>query len=160
MSDHSGERTGGSRWRPVEAVRAVAIGIARRDDRLLAVEVLDNDGALKGWRPPGGGVNFMELAADTLKREIREELGCDVRIEGAPEVFENLYMHHEAKGHEIVFAYEISLLDGTIHSRDRFVIKENEGSAHFAEWVEIDRFLTGRDTLYPAGLAGRLLRAP
>jgi hypothetical protein len=60
MSDHSGERTGGSRWRPVEAVRVVAIGIARRDDRMLAVEVLDDDDALKGWRPPGGGVDFME----------------------------------------------------------------------------------------------------
>jgi ADP-ribose pyrophosphatase YjhB (NUDIX family) len=160
MSDHPGERTGGSRWRPVEAVRVVAIGIARRDNRLLAVEVLDDDGALKGWRPPGGGVNFMELAADALKREIREELGCDLRIEVAPEVFENLYMHHEAKGHEIVFAYEILLLDRKIHARDRFGIKENEGRAHFAEWVEIDRFLTGRDTLYPAGLADRLLRAP
>jgi len=49
---------------------------------------------------------------------------------------------------------------GRHHARDRFVLKENEGSAHFAEWVEIDRFLTGRDRLYPAGLAERLLRAP
>lgn len=38
--------------------------------------------------------------------------------------------------------------------------RKKEGSAHFAEWVEIDRFLTGRDTLYPAGLVERLLRAP
>jgi hypothetical protein len=51
-------------------------------------------------------------------------------------------------------------LGRTIHARDRFVIKESKGSAHFAEWIEIDRFLTGRDTLYPAGLAERLLRVP
>jgi hypothetical protein len=70
MSNHSGERTGGSRWRPVEAVRVVAI--------------------MRG-------------------------IGLSSRKTKA---------------------------------------------AHFAEWVEIDRFLTGRDRLYPAGLAERLLRAP
>jgi ADP-ribose pyrophosphatase YjhB (NUDIX family) len=156
MSYDSRRRTGYPRWRPVEAVRVIAIAIACRDNRLLAVEVLDDAGALKGWRPPGGGVNFMELAADAVKREIREELGCDIHIEAALEVFENLYMHHDAKGHEIVFAFEISLSDRTIYARDRLTIKEDEGSTHFAEWVEIDRFLTGRDTLYPAGLAERL----
>jgi ADP-ribose pyrophosphatase YjhB (NUDIX family) len=158
MPDHPIDPISVSGWRPGKAVRVVAIAIVRQDNRLLAVEVLDDDGALKGWRPPGGGVKFMEFVADALKREIREELGCDIRIEAALDVFENLYMHHDAKGHEIVFAYEVSLLDGTIYARDRFAIKEDNGGTHFAEWVEIDRFATGRDTLYPLALAKRLFQ--
>jgi ADP-ribose pyrophosphatase YjhB (NUDIX family) len=159
MSHESGERNSGLQWRPIEDIRVVAIAIARRDGHLLAVEVLDDDGTLKGWRPPGGGVKFMELAADALKREIREELGCEIRIEGSPEIYENLYHHHEANGHEIIFAYHISIPEKAIYARNRFTIKEDGGSTHFAEWVEVDRFLTGRDTLYPAGLAERLLKA-
>jgi ADP-ribose pyrophosphatase YjhB (NUDIX family) len=156
MPRGSRDRADVRRWRPIESIRAIAIAIARRDDRLLVVEVLDDDGVLKGWRPPGGGLNFMELAADALRREIREELGCEIRIEGAPAIYENLFIHRGAKGHEIIFAYEICLLDGTIHARDRFAIEEEGGGAHFAEWVDIERFATGRDTLYPPALAERL----
>ncbi|MBV9433776.1 MAG: NUDIX domain-containing protein [Hyphomicrobiales bacterium] len=57
-------------------MRLVAVGIARRDGRLLVVEVLDDDGNRKGWRPPGGGVKFLELTGNALRREMREELAC------------------------------------------------------------------------------------
>ena len=61
----------------------------------------------------------------------------------------------DAKGHEIVLPMRSHSwigrsCAGSVHHQG------SKGSTHFAEWVEIDRFLTGRDTLYPAGLAERL----
>ena len=53
-------------WRPKPAIRVIAIGLHWRDDRLLAVEVNDDHGAVKGVRPLGGGVEFGETWRDAL----------------------------------------------------------------------------------------------
>jgi 8-oxo-dGTP pyrophosphatase MutT (NUDIX family) len=143
-------------WRPVAAIRAVAIGLARRDRQLLVVEVLDEQGRRKGWRPPGGGMHFMETSAAALKREILEELGCGIEIAGDPAVCENLYQHAGAPGHEIVFVYAMSLLDASIYAQDRLHLREDDGTVHRLEWIEIERFRSGRETLFPDGLVARL----
>jgi ADP-ribose pyrophosphatase YjhB (NUDIX family) len=90
--------TPGVRWRPVPRVRPLALGLVRRDRRLLLVEVRDDAGCLKGWRPLGGGIEFGERAAEAVAREFREELAVEIAIEGTPEVYENLYEHEGARG--------------------------------------------------------------
>lgn len=47
-------------WRPHPHVRVVAIGLHWRDGRLLAAEVRDDAGRLKGVRPLGGEIEFGE----------------------------------------------------------------------------------------------------
>jgi hypothetical protein len=47
-------------WRPSQNIRVIAIGLNWRGDRLLAVEVLNDEAKLKGVRPLGGGVEFGE----------------------------------------------------------------------------------------------------
>ena len=49
-----------------------------RDGRLLAVEVLDDAGRVKGVRPLGGTVEFGEKAELAVVREFQEELGITV----------------------------------------------------------------------------------
>jgi ADP-ribose pyrophosphatase YjhB (NUDIX family) len=61
-------------WRPAPVIRPIAIGVIRRDDRLLVMAVRDDHDNLKGWRPLGGTIEFGERAADALKREFIEEL--------------------------------------------------------------------------------------
>lgn len=56
------------------------IGLAKRKGRLLVCEVLNDEGILKGWCPLGGGIEFGESAEAALRREIQEELECDVQI--------------------------------------------------------------------------------
>jgi 8-oxo-dGTP pyrophosphatase MutT (NUDIX family) len=140
------------KWRPADKVRAVSIGLAIRDEHLLVVEVLDDTGTLKGWRPPGGGVEFGEAACDALQREFREELGCDVSVEGTPWIFENIYKHEGATGREIVFAFPIRLLNRSFYERSRFKLVESEGTSHWAEWIDMSRFKSGEHTLFPGGL--------
>lgn len=140
-------------WRPSSSIRTKVIGIAKHHDRLLVCEVLDDDGALKGWCPLGGGVEFGETTEDALKREMQEELGCEVLISGTPSVYENIYEHHGVKGHEIVFAFPVSFRNPQIYARDRFQICEDRGSMHWVEWINIDRFRNGTTVLFPDALA-------
>ena len=125
------------KWRPAERVRAVSIGLAVRNSRLLVVEVLDDSGGLKGWRPPGGGIQLGEPAQKALAREIREELGCDILIDAPPFVFENIFEHEGAVGHEIVFAFPIQLLDSELYEHSRFRMSEDTGTLHWAEWIAL-----------------------
>ncbi|MBV8426344.1 MAG: hypothetical protein JOZ88_03800 [Hyphomicrobiales bacterium] len=80
---------------------------------------------------------------------MREELACKIRVDGGPHIFENMYTHHGASGHETIFAYEISILGNAVPAHEPFTMEEDDGSTHLVEWVELDRFLTGRETLYP-----------
>jgi ADP-ribose pyrophosphatase YjhB (NUDIX family) len=140
-------------WRPAARIRALAIGIARRGEQILVMRVLDDAGALKGVRPPGGTIEFKETAAAALAREFQEEFGCAIAIEGPAQVLENLYEHHGAPGHEIVFAFPIRLLDAGLHARDRFTIDEGNGMLLEAEWLELARIRSGEIALFPEGLA-------
>ena len=52
--------------------------LVRRGDELLLMVVRSDDGAIKGYRPLGGSIEFGERAADALKREFTEELGLAI----------------------------------------------------------------------------------
>ena len=143
-------------WRPKPLIRPIAIGIAERGDQILVVRVPDDHGALKGCRPPGGGIEFMETAAEALAREFREELGTAIEIIAGPLVLENRYHHHGAPGHEIAFVYRVGLAEAALYRHDRIMITEHNGQSLPAEWVALDRFRSGEIALFPASLIGRL----
>ena len=56
-------------WRPHSNIRGVAIGLHWRNDRLLAAEVRDDAGRIKGVRPLGGEIEFGESWQAALTRE-------------------------------------------------------------------------------------------
>ena len=101
-------------WRPAPIIRTKAIGLAWHDGRLLAAEVRDDAGRLKGVRPLGGVIEFGERWRAALMREFEEELHLAVEVLGDPIVLENLFVHEEELGHEIVFAAEVRLPAGSI----------------------------------------------
>jgi ADP-ribose pyrophosphatase YjhB (NUDIX family) len=138
-------------WRPHQIIRPIAVGIVRRDDRILVMAVRDDSGELKGWRPLGGTIEFGERAADGLRREFLEELGKPIREPLLLTVMENLYSHHGTRGHEIVFVFETAFADNQACSNDKFPFDDG-GVANEAEWVQINRFVNGSDQLFPAGL--------
>lgn len=57
-------------------VRIRVCGICWQNDRLLMVKHQMGNQVL--WAPPGGGLEFGESMAETLKREMREETGLNV----------------------------------------------------------------------------------
>jgi len=139
------------KWRPPPRIRVVAVGIPLRGDQILVFKVWADDGTLKGVRPLGGAVEFTETALVALRREFREELGCDIEIEGSATVLENLFTHEGAPGHEIVFCYPITLLDKTLYERDRWRIDEGKVTNEL-EWIDLARLAAGEIALFPVGL--------
>jgi 8-oxo-dGTP pyrophosphatase MutT (NUDIX family) len=146
-----------SNWRPPHHVRVKAIGLHWRDRRLLATEVRDAAGRLKGVCPLGGGVAFGERWADALVREFREELGVEIEIAGPPVVLENLYVHNGAPGHEIVFVAEVAFPPDAFPGQDHIRFAEADGTPCIARWydpADLDR--DGGLKLFPDGLKALL----
>ncbi|BBC72330.1 DNA mismatch repair protein MutT [Altererythrobacter sp. B11] len=144
-------------WRPDSAIRVKAIGLHWRDGRLLAAEVLDDNGRLKGVRPLGGSVEFGETLKDAVIREFEEELGVCVAPLGSPHFFENIYLHEGATGHEILAVFDVCFPRGKFEDCERIDFKEAHGGTCAARWFDLDELdLDGRPDLYPVGLKAYL----
>jgi ADP-ribose pyrophosphatase YjhB (NUDIX family) len=142
-------------WRPPEKIRVKVLGLIWNENRLLAAEVKQDDGVVKGIRPPGGTVEFGETREQALQREFEEELHCGTTILGPWIALENLFMHEGAVGHEYIFAAPVQLHDETYYQRDEIDLIENDQSVWTARWFDPYR-LRDNIALYPHGLADQL----
>ena len=148
-----------STWRPASIIIYKALGLHWRGDRLLATEVYDDAGQLKGVRPLGGTIEFGETAEAAVVREFQEELGITVEIAGGPTYIENIYTHGGEAGHEILAIFEVRFPQDAFDGQSRILFKEDSGVECFAEWFALDRLDgTEQPQLYPAGLRAHLIR--
>lgn len=135
-----------------QKIRPKVAAIIKNENRLLVCEVLDEEGKLKGWSPLGGGIEFGETCQEAIKREMREELGCEIEILGEPIVCENLYQYEGNQGHELVMGFHIQIKNTDIYAKKRFQIQEDEGSFHWVEWIELEDFYSKKEKLFPLNL--------
>ena len=145
-----------SKWRPAKKVQVKVIGLCIGNGALLAMEVLADDGSLKGVRPLGGLIEFGETRDAAIKREFMEELDTQIKCVGHWRTFENLYVHEGQQGHEIIFAIDIELLDKSLYDREVIVFSEDSGSDCTARWFSIEDLKNECYALYPDGLLDTL----
>ena len=144
-------------WRPSSHIRVKALGLHWRDGKLLAAEVRNDAGRIKGFRPLGGSVEFGETARDTVIREFQEELGIPVTITSPPIFFENIYTHEGAAGHEMLVLFEVAFPQGAFAGQDQIRFHENDGTACVAQWCDLDQLdRPGGPQLFPTGLKAHL----
>jgi ADP-ribose pyrophosphatase YjhB (NUDIX family) len=142
---------------PIETqgrIRTQALALIRRDNRILVERC--HDRVKDEWfcRLLGGTVEFGEQAAETVRRELLEELGAEADVGGLVATIENIFTFEGAAGHEICLVYECSLRDGRLYELDEWKAEEltPEGPiTHDVAWKPVGSF-DGGEILYPEEL--------
>ena len=83
-----------------------------------------------------------------MRREIREELGCDIENLELLDVIENIFEFEGQKGHEITFMFKGRVSDKSIEKKDAIHIQESDYE-YTAYWISIKDVLEGKVILYP-----------
>ena len=140
-------------------VRPLAICIFRNQDRILVNQGYDPIKEEYFYRPLGGGIEFGESAADTVCREIMEELNVEVNKESLKYLgaVENIFHFKGTPFHEIILIYDGLLKDSRLYEQPVILGAEADGEKIQAVWKNIDDFGTGRAILYPTGLLEMIL---
>ena len=87
----------------------------------------------------GGRVEIGENSADTVKREIKEELGKDIEITGYISTIENFFEMKGSKYHEIMFVHKIEFTNEE-DKKIEYIMKNVEGKDYLQyEWIELEK---------------------
>ena len=128
-------------------VKAMAIFVAH--GRMLVTPSFDFVKKQPHNRLLGGHVEFGERAEETLRREMREELGADIEVLARFEVIENIFTYEGRAYHEIVFIHHARFLDDAMTRREDLRNLEADNDEIF-RWLPIEEVLDGGVPLYPA----------
>ena len=87
----------------------------------------------------GGRVEIGENSENTIKREIKEELGKDIEITGYVGTIENFFEMKGRKYHEIMFVYKIEFVNEE-DKKIEYIMKNQEGKDYLEyEWIELEK---------------------
>ncbi len=137
-------------------VRAIAICVFRRESNIFVFEGHDSIKGETFYRPLGGTIEFGEHSAQTVIREISEEIGVEIANLRYLATLESIFVHEGKHGHEIVLVYEADFTEPSMYDREEVIGYEDDGKRFKALWVPLDDFANGRHPLYPSGLLALL----
>jgi 8-oxo-dGTP pyrophosphatase MutT (NUDIX family) len=136
-----------------QRIRALALCVFRREDKIFVAAGYDNIKRQTYYRPIGGGIEFGEPAHATIIREIREEIHAEVKNVRYLGTLENLFVHNNEPGHEIVLMFDGDFVDEYRNADDYTVQGTDDGDILFTgEWKTLAFFRQGHAPLYPNGL--------
>ncbi|KXK10850.1 MAG: NADH pyrophosphatase [Chloroflexi bacterium OLB14] len=138
-------------------IRVIAICIFRNENKILVAEGFDPVKNQSFYRPLGGGIEFGEKSAETVKREIMEEIKAEVTNLDYLGTIENIFVFDGNMGHEIVQVYDGEFVKAHLYQQSEILGMEDDASKFKAVWKEIESFNAGVP-LYPDGLQEMLIR--
>ena len=134
-------------------IRPLAICVFLHNARILVAEGYDPIKKETFYRPLGGGIEFGEYSEQTIRRELLEEIGAEVRELRYLGTLENVYIFNGTPGHEIVQVFDGALRDARLYEQTVILGQEMDIDASFqAVWKHLDEFGEGKLILYPTGL--------
>lgn len=87
----------------------------------------------------GGRVEIGENSADTVKREIKEEIGKEIEITGYIATLENFFEMKGSKYHEIMFVHKVEFVNEE-DKKIEYTMKNLEGKDYLQyEWIDLDK---------------------
>jgi ADP-ribose pyrophosphatase YjhB (NUDIX family) len=132
-------------------------GVATHEGRVL----LHRAEIDESWSLPGGRTRLFEAAQDALRREMREEIGADVRVLCLLWVVENFFRDRGERHHELGLYFLMSLETGSpLYSHDGPFPGDEEGLVLEFQWYPQQQGILERLPVYPAFLQQGLTRLP
>jgi 8-oxo-dGTP pyrophosphatase MutT (NUDIX family) len=137
---------------PAQYIRPIAICVFRKADSLFVFEGFDSVKNDSFYRPLGGEIEFGEPGKAAVEREIKEEIGEDVKNVRHISTFESLFTLEGETGHEIVMVYEADFVSESMYEKPEMQGHEDDGSRFRALWMTMEGFRDGTKRLVPDGL--------
>ncbi len=131
-------------------IRPIAICIFHNNGEILVSQGFDHVKGTYFYRPLGGGIEFGEISAQTIVREIREEIGAEVINLHLIGTLENIFTFQGIPSHQIIQVYDGEFVDPSFYQSPSVVGMESNGDKFEAIWRSIDSFEEAE--LVPAGL--------
>jgi 8-oxo-dGTP pyrophosphatase MutT (NUDIX family) len=136
-----------------QKIRAIAICLFSRGDRILVSEGVDTSKGDRFCRPLGGGIDFGELSQAAMHREIQEEIGADIQNLQLLSVIENIFVYEGKPGHEIVFIYDAEFVDQSLYEKSVIHCHEHSDQQDFvASWRSLAAMQASQIRLVPLEL--------
>lgn len=117
-----------------QVVRPVAICVFRHEGKILVARGHDPHRNGAYLRPLGGGIEFGESGAQTLARELKEELGAEIAEVRLIGTLENRFKIGNEPRHEIVLVFDARFEDPSFYTREVIRGKESDGTDFSAIW--------------------------
>ncbi|MCM3666137.1 NUDIX hydrolase [Mesobacillus subterraneus] len=120
--------------------------------RVAAIMIVDDHVLIhkqvkdKHWALPGGRVELLEDSQTSIVREVKEELGIDVKVDRLLWFTENFFDYNNKNYHEIGLYYKVSPTGGRFTFQSEAFFGE-EGDRLVYQWVPIDQL--EKILLYP-----------
>ena len=112
-------------------------GLIIKNNKLLLVDMDDNGFLCL----PGGYVELGETTEEAVRRELKEEIQKDVKIEKQLGVVENYFINkYSKKMHEISFYYLMDFVSNDIDDNDFTLVENDKGRTIKLDfkWIDIN----------------------
>ncbi len=131
------------------------VGIVMDNQRVLLHRAEPDD----FWSLPGGRGELLEVSQNTLKREMREELGVEIQVERLLWVVENFFEHNAQSHHELGLYFLMSFPSRSpLYTESKAFAGDEQGLKLIFKWHPLDAL---EDVLlYPAFLRQALTSIP
>ena len=140
--------------------RPITHCIFRKGDSILVAKGYDREKGEIFYRPPGGKIEFGEYSWATIRRQIKEAIGEEIKNLSFIGPLESIFQYEGNACHEIVFIFEGEFVNKRMYTKDEIVTQGNHGSTFSVEWKPLRDFYRKKAMLYPDGLIDMLKRQP
>ena len=129
-------------------IRVLALGLIQDRNRLFLSQGYDSVKQETFYRALGGGVDFGEHSRQALQREFIEEIEADLTNIRYLGCLENIFVHNDKPGHEIVQLYKCDFADPKFYRIEQLTFNEGKREKT-ALWIPLERLQSGELILYP-----------
>jgi len=140
-----------------QTIRPLAVCVFLYQNRILVFEGRDPVLNQPFYRPLGGKIEFGEHSAETLVREMEEELGERIHALTFLGCIENIFTYNDEPGHEIVMVYDARFGNPALYEADTLTAHDGDAELKVV-WKDLEFFKRGEAPLYPEGLLELLWR--